>query len=102
MRHPTIKSVSVIGSSTLLVGFSNDERRKYDVSPLLDREMFSVLKNPAFFKNVRIDAGGYGLIWDESTDISEYEIWTNGIPADCPKKTASCGERHSGGTDPRA
>ncbi|OQY58677.1 MAG: hypothetical protein B6245_10680 [Desulfobacteraceae bacterium 4572_88] len=81
MKYPTIKSVSVIGRHTLLVSFSNDEKRKYDVSPLLDREMFSALRNPAFFRNVRVDVSGYALIWDEDTDISEYELWTNGIPA---------------------
>ena len=81
MKYPTIKSVSVIGRYTLLVNFSNDEKRKYDVSPLLDREMFSALRNPAFFRNVRVDVSGYALIWDEDTDISEYELWTNGIPA---------------------
>lgn len=80
MKFPIIKSVSVIGTYTLLVGFSNNEKRKYDVAPLMDREMFSALKNPAFFRNVQIDAGGYALVWDDDTDISEYEIWTNGTP----------------------
>ena len=82
MKYPTIKSVSAIDGHTLLVIFSNNERRKYDVSLLPDREMFSVLKNPAFFKNVRVDTGGYALTWDEDTDISEYEIWTHGTPTD--------------------
>jgi hypothetical protein len=80
MKYPTIKSVSITDGYTLLVSFSNNERRKYDVSPLLEREMFSALKNPAFFRNVRVDTGGYALIWDENTDISEYEIWIHGTP----------------------
>jgi len=67
---------------TILVTFSNNERRKYDASLLPYREMFSVLKKPAFFKNVRVDTGGYALTWDEDTDISEYEIWTHGTPTD--------------------
>ena len=82
MKCPTIKSVSVIEEHTLLVSFSNNERRKYDVTPLLDREMFSALKNPAFFRNVRVDSGGYALTWDGDTDISEHEIWVHGVPAD--------------------
>ena len=81
MKYPTIKSVSVIDSLTLLVSFSNDEKRRYNISPLLDREMFSALKNPAFFRNVRVDRCGYALIWNEDTDISEYEIWVHGKPA---------------------
>lgn len=80
MTVPKIKSVTVIDKHTLLVDFSNNGKRKYDVSPLLKREMFFCLKNPAFFKNVRVDTGGYALVWDENTDISEYEIWRNGTP----------------------
>lgn len=80
MKYPTIKSVDTVENHTLVVRFSNNEKRKYDVTPLLNKTMFSPLKNPAFFKNVRIDTGGYALIWNEDIDISEYEIWCNGTP----------------------
>ncbi len=62
-----------------MVTFSNQEKRKYDVSPLLSLGMFVPLNEPAFFKNVKVDAGGYALVWNEDIDISEYELWTNGI-----------------------
>ncbi len=78
MKYPTIKSVNVIEEHTLLVNFSNNEKRRYDVTHLLNQEMFSALKNPAFFKNVQVDTGGYALVWNEDIDISEYEIWSNG------------------------
>ena len=81
MEYPTIKAVSIIGRYTLLVIFSNNDKRIYDVSPLLDREIFFALKNPVFFKNVRIDSGGFALTWGKDTDISEYEIWVHGTPA---------------------
>jgi hypothetical protein len=41
--------------------------------------MFSPLKNPAFFKNFTIEPDGYGLVWNEDIDLSEYELWQNGI-----------------------
>ena len=41
--------------------------------------MFFPLKNPAFFRNFIIDSGGYALVWNEDIDISEYELWQNGI-----------------------
>jgi hypothetical protein len=41
--------------------------------------MFQVLKNDAFFKLVKVDAGGYGISWNDAADLSEYELWTNGI-----------------------
>jgi hypothetical protein len=28
---------------------------------------------------VKIESGGYGLVWNEDIDISEYELWKNGV-----------------------
>ena len=36
-----------------------------------------MLKNDAFFKTVKTDAGGYGISWNDDVDLSEYELWTN-------------------------
>ncbi|QTA83300.1 Uncharacterized protein dnl_56990 [Desulfonema limicola] len=33
MKYPTIRSVNIIGEKTLLVDFSNNEKRRYDVTP---------------------------------------------------------------------
>jgi hypothetical protein len=41
--------------------------------------MFQMLKNDAFFKLVKVDAGGYDISWSDKIDLSEYELWTNGI-----------------------
>jgi len=30
-------------------------------------------------KSVRVDSGGYGISWNDDVDLSEYEIWTNGV-----------------------
>ncbi len=79
MEYPIIISAKAIDNCTLLVEFSNNEYRKYNVTKLLEKEMFSPLNNPAFFKNVSIEKGGFALVWNENIDISEYEIWTNGM-----------------------
>lgn len=79
MRPPKIISAQVIGDRTLSIEFSDSEFKKYDISNLLNKPMFTPLKNPNFFKNFRIEAGGYGLVWNEDIDISEYELWKNGI-----------------------
>jgi len=80
MKYPSIKSAAVVDEHTILVEFSDSGRRKYDITPLLSRSMFEPLRNPMFFKNFRIDTGGYGLVWNEDIDISEYELWVHGIP----------------------
>lgn len=79
MKSPKILSAQVVGDRTLLIEFSDNAIKKYDVSMLLEKEMFAPLKSSSFFKNFRIEAGGYGLVWNEDVDISEYELWNNGI-----------------------
>lgn len=78
--YAKIISVQAIDSHTLVVEFDNQQKRKYDVTPLLEKEMFADLKNSAFFKNVQVDQGGYAVYWNDEIDISEYELWTHGIP----------------------
>ena len=29
--------------------------------------------------NVKVDCGGYAICWDDEIDISEVELWDNGI-----------------------
>ena len=78
MNCPKIISVKPLDDYQLLIEFSNHEYRKYDAKPLLKKAMFTLLANRGFFKNVRIEPGGYALSWNEQIDISEYELWVNG------------------------
>ncbi len=79
-KTPGIESVQTEGRSRLLVRFRNGERRIYDCEPLLSRPQFRLLLDPAFFRAVRVDAGGYGISWSDDIDLSEYELWTNSEP----------------------
>ena len=79
MKPPRISFAKVIKDYSLLVKFSNGEIRQYDVSRLLDNSMFARLRNPTFFRNFQVEPGGYALVWNEDIDISEYELWHNGI-----------------------
>ncbi len=78
MNYPKVRSAKAIDDHTLLVEFNNHQKKKYDVSPLLQKEMFLPLKNPAFFKAVKVEQGGYAVVWNNTIDISEYELWKNG------------------------
>ncbi len=79
MKPARIVSAQAIDDHSLIIKFTNNELKKYDISKLLDNPMFSPLKNPAFFRNFIIDSGGYALVWNEDIDISEYELWQNGV-----------------------
>ena len=78
MGYPKVKSAQAVDERTLVIEFDDEQRKKYDITPLLDRSMFLPLKNPALFKAVRVDQGGYAVVWDNNIDISEYELWIHG------------------------
>lgn len=78
MDIPRIQDAKASDTYRLTITFTNGKRKRYDVTPLLKREMFAPLKNYAYFKNVQIEPGGYAVVWDANMDISEYELWKNG------------------------
>jgi len=78
MKCPKVKSALAIDEHTLMIEFDNNLKKKYDVAPLLEKEMFFPLKNPALFKSVKVEQGGYAVVWSADIDISEYELWNHG------------------------
>jgi hypothetical protein len=78
MDTPRVESVKPLEDRRLLVKFVNGVEKIYDCNQLLHLEMFQFLKNEAFFKSVKVDAGGYGVSWNDNVDLSEYELWVNG------------------------
>jgi hypothetical protein len=79
MNAPKILSVQALENKKLRVKFVNGIEKVYDCAPLLGLEMFQVLQNDALFKAVSVDAGGYGISWNDAADLSEFELWTNGV-----------------------
>ena len=61
------------------IKFENGITKVYDVKPLFDKwEIFKELKNNDLFKNMKIDTGGYGIIWNDDIDLSCNELYENG------------------------
>jgi len=78
MKYPKVKSVKVLKSYMLEVNFSSNEKKIYDIKPLLKKDMFAPLKNWALFKTAQVEKGGYAVVWNGDIDISEYELWHHG------------------------
>ena len=78
MNCPKVKSAQAVDECTLIVEFDNKQKKKYDITPLLEKKMFSPLRNPALFKAVQVEQGGYAVVWGKNIDISEYELWSRG------------------------
>jgi len=79
MKYPKIHQAKAIDATTLVIEFTNQEVKKYDIRHLLENPMFALLRQPAFFKNFTVEPGGYGIVWNEEIDLSEYELWKNGV-----------------------
>lgn len=80
MEAPKILSVLPLDDKKLLVKFANGVEKIYDCKPLIEKiEPFKPLENEVFFKQVKVDAGGYGISWNDKVDLSEYELWVNSV-----------------------
>lgn len=75
-----VKNVAPLPEYKLSVQFSEGVTMIYDVAPLFDKwAAFKALKeNPALFSDVRVDTGGYGVVWNDDLDLSCDELYSNG------------------------
>ena len=75
-----VKEIRPLSDFQLAVVFESGERRSYDVKPLLDKwQTFVALSNvTGLFNQVKVDAGGYGISWNDEIDLSCDELYFNG------------------------
>ena len=79
MSTPRVRLVAPLQDKRLLVTFTDGLHRIYDCHSILTLECFQLLKHESFFKAIKVDPGGYGVSWDDQMDLSEYELWHNGV-----------------------
>lgn len=80
-KFPKIRDVEALSHNRLLVTFNNNIKKIYDCSPLLEDETFKPLLNDSLFMSVKADKHGYGISWTDELDLSESEVWLNGVVA---------------------
>lgn len=73
-----IKDATPIINYQILVHFFDGENKLYNMKPLLQKNIFSPLKDISLFAKLNIDPGGYGISWTEDIDISCDELYENG------------------------
>lgn len=74
-----IKKVLPKENLIIEVEFENKIKKEYDVKQVISKwRIFEQLKDKELFKKVKVDAGGYGISWNENIDLSCEEIWENG------------------------
>lgn len=74
-----IKDVTPLPDLRLRVLFVNGTTKLYDAATLIERfAAFRELKRGHLFEDVEVDAGGYGVSWNDDLDLSCDEIWEHG------------------------
>ena len=81
-----ITSLAKLPDYILLVGFANGEFKQFDLKPLMNKyPPFATLKDvDGLYEQAAIDAGGYGIVWNDDLDISAEGIYEKGIPCAPP------------------
>lgn len=81
-----IKAVNALPDYKLSVQFTEGVTKIYDVKPLFDKwPAFEALKTSGdLFGQVRVDGGGYGVIWNDDLDLSCDELFENGRTIETP------------------
>ena len=80
-----IKNVFPMPNFKLSVQFAEGVTKIYDLKPLFLRiPAFNSLKENDCFGEVRVDTGGYGIVWNDDLDLSCDELWENGRTVKTP------------------
>lgn len=76
MNIPKIKSIKVNSDSySISVLFDNGVTKNINFKEKLKEDFYIDLQNKLLFEQAKVDAGGYGISWNDDIDISEYELW---------------------------
>jgi len=76
--NPTVKQVEATDDFKLKVCFDNDEVKLFDTSPFLDKGVFQELKDPTYFKRVKVSFGA--VEWPHEQDFSKDTLYLLGTP----------------------
>lgn len=77
--YPRIKYIEPLSGYRLFVIFDTGDIKVYSLSERLQSIPFTALQDEQLFNQAHIANGGYGVIWNDEIDLSEYELWTKGV-----------------------
>ena len=81
-----ITSLATLPDYILLVGFTTDEYKKFDVKPLIKKypPFKALVETEALYEQAKIDVGGYGIVWNDYLDLSADGVYEQGVPCEPP------------------
>lgn len=81
-----VKAVNALPDFRLSVQFAEGVTKIYDVKPLFQkwRAFKSLQIDTMLFSKVKVDKGGYGIIWNDDLDLSCEELFEYGETVETP------------------
>lgn len=77
--YPRVKYIEPLSDFRLFVIFDNGIIKVYALGDRLEIPAFQALKDLSLFNQVHVADNGYGVIWNDDIDLSEYELWVNAV-----------------------
>ena len=74
-----VEAVRAREDYSLLITFATGEKRIYNALPLLEKAIYSPLKNLSFFMEAKADCGT--VVWSDDVDIAPEHLYECSIPA---------------------
>ena len=74
--NPDVTLAEALPDYKLKIQFANDELKEFDVSPFLDKGIFSELKDIEYFNRVRVAFGA--VEWPNEQDFSKDTLYILG------------------------
>ena len=80
MEFHRLKNITPLPDFMLRAEFFDGSEKIYDVKPLIEKiPVFKMLEYVhGLFGQVRVDTGGYGIIWNDEINLSCDELYENG------------------------
>lgn len=77
MNHPIhrVLGFEILGSYTLRVRFEDGVEQTADFAPVLGGELLGPLRDPALFRQVRLDPEAHTLVWPNGADFDPETLY---------------------------
>ncbi len=73
-----VTAVEPLSAYKLKLSFNNGETRVFDVGPYLDRGIFTELRDPSYFRAVRLAFGS--IAWPHEQDFGPESLYVESCP----------------------
>lgn len=81
-----IRTLTLVKDYTVIAHFKNGDVKQYDFWPVINRlnGLKPLAEDYELFKQLHLDPGGYGVIWNDDLDLASEDLWYDGVDVESP------------------